>query len=311
MYLAGGLRGLGALFDGPGPALVRPAGEEADEPQQVVGALYQPLQPRLAHAQLLEEHLAVLGGQLAYLLLDLGADGQHQRPLAVRNGLYRAVIAVALIVCEAALVHICGVDDRLQAEQVALRGQGEGLLVGVPAAGALSLVEVGEQALQRLRVAQELLVAALGGFFHALDAPLEHLHVGHDELQVDDLDVPRRVAAALHVDDIGVVEAPHHMYDGVGAANVLQKFISQPLALAGALDEPGDVHELDGGGGVFFRLVKLGQEVQPLVRHGHHADVRLDGAEGIVRALRPRVGDGVEQCRLANVRQPDDPEFHV
>ena len=123
----------------------------------------------------------------------------------------------------------------------------------------------------------------LAAFFHALDAPLEHLHVGHDELQVDDLDVPRRVAAALHVDDIGVVEAPHHMYDGVGAANVLQKFISQPLALAGALDEPGDVHELDGGGGVFFRLVKLGQEVQPLVRHGHHADVRLDGAEGIVR----------------------------
>ena len=45
---------------------------------------------------------------------------------------------------------------------------------------------------------------------------------------------------------------------------------------------------------------------EPLIGNGHHADVRLDGAERIIGALRARVGDGVEQGGLSDVRQPDD-----
>ena len=42
------------------------------------------------------------------------------------------------------------------------------------------------------------------------------------------------------------------------------------------------------------------------LRHGDHARVRLDGAEGIVRGLRARLGDRVEQGGLAHVGQTDD-----
>ena len=46
------------------------------------------------------------------------------------------------------------------------------------------------------------------------------------------------------------------------------------------------------------------------VRHGHNADVRVDGAERIVCAFRARLRNCVEQGRLADVWQSDDTKFH-
>ena len=48
--------------------------------------------------------------------------------------------------------------------------------------------------------------------------------------------------------------------------------------------------------------------VEPLVGHRDLADIGLDRAERIVRRLRGlRLGQCVEQGRLADVRQADDP----
>ena len=106
--------------------------------------------------------------------------------------------------------------------------------------------------------------------------------------------------------DVLVVKTADYMDDGVRAADVLQELVAEASTLAGALDKARDVHEFDDRGGLLLGVVHLGELVQPLVGHGHHADVRLDGAERIVGALRARVGDGVEQGGLADVRQPDD-----
>ena len=58
------------------------------------------------------------------------------------------------------------------------------------------------------------------------------------------------------------------------------------------------------------RLRDPRQPVEPRVRHVHLADVRLDGAERKVRRLRRRgPRQRVEQRRLADVRQPDDPDL--
>ena len=49
------------------------------------------------------------------------------------------------------------------------------------------------------------------------------------------------------------------------------------------------------------------EHAQPRVRHGDDADVRVDGAKGIVRRLGlAGAGDGVEQSGLADVGQTDD-----
>ena len=113
------------------------------------------------------------------------------------------------------------------------------------------------------------------------------------------------------MDDILVIKAADHVDDGVGHADVAQKLVAQALAPGGALHQSGDVHELDDGGGGLFGVIHLRQLVQPVVGHGHHAHVGVDGAEGIVGALRAGVGDGVEQGRFANIRKTHNTQLHV
>ena len=106
--------------------------------------------------------------------------------------------------------------------------------------------------------------------------------------------------------DVVVVKAADHMDDGVGIADVAQKLIAQTCPLGSALHQPGDVYELDDGGGVFLWVIQLRQIVQPTVRHGDHAHIGLDGAEGVIGALRARTGNGVEQGALAHIGQAHD-----
>ena len=93
------------------------------------------------------------------------------------------------------------------------------------------------------------------------------------------------------------------MDDGVHLADVREEFIPQTLALGCALHQPRDVHEFDDGGGDLLAVVQRGELLQALVRHGDDAHVWFDGAEGIVRGLRARVRDRVEQRRFSYVRQ--------
>ena len=46
--------------------------------------------------------------------------------------------------------------------------------------------------------------------------------------------------------DVRVLEAAHDLHDGVHLADVGEELVAQSLALARALDQAGDVDELDG-----------------------------------------------------------------
>ena len=87
-----------------------------------------------------------------------------------------------------------------------------------------------------------------------------------------------------------------------------QEFVAQSLALGRAPDETRDVHELHDRGHDALGRHDRRQLRQPRIRHFHHADVRLDGAERIVGRIRVRRGERVEQRGLADVGQSDDPE---
>ena len=106
--------------------------------------------------------------------------------------------------------------------------------------------------------------------------------------------------------DVLVVKTADYMDDGVRAADVLQKFVAQARTLAGALDKARNVHEFDDRRSLFVRLVHLSQLVQPCIRHRHHTHIGLDGAEGVVSALCPGIGDGVKQGALAHIGQSYD-----
>ena len=154
-----------------------------------------------------------------------------------------------------------------------------------------------------------LVLKFLVGLYHfagLVDAAVEHLYIGEDQLQVDGLNIAGRVDAALYMHNVVVDKAAHHMHNGVYLTDIRQEFIAQPFALGGPAHQARNIHKLNGGGGVLLRVVHFRQLIQALVRHGDDADIGLNGAERIICGLRPRVGNGVEQGALAHVRQAHD-----
>ncbi|MPM93904.1 hypothetical protein SDC9_141046 [bioreactor metagenome] len=113
------------------------------------------------------------------------------------------------------------------------------------------------------------------------------------------------------MDDVFVLKAAHDVHHRVHLANVREEFVAQSLATARAAHETRDVDELNRRGRVLFGVIHCGQHVQPLVRHGNHADVRLNGAERVVRRLRARLRNRVKERALANVRQANHSKFHI
>ena len=209
---------------------------------------------------------------------------------------------------EICLAEVGGVNHRFGSQQ-GDGGEHGGLLRGTfDGAGGLALLQNGINPLEEIQLGLQPLIP-LEGFGRPIDPPLQHLHVGEDELQVDGLDIPQGVDAALHVHNVFVFEAAHHVDDGVHLADVGKEFVAQALAFAGPLDQAGNVHEFDDRRRGFGGVVHPRQLVQPYVRHRNHADIGVDGAEGIVGALGARVGDGVKQSGFAHVGQSDNTEF--
>ena len=112
------------------------------------------------------------------------------------------------------------------------------------------------------------------------------------------------------MDDVFIHKAAHHMHDGVHLADMAEELVAQALALARALDQTGNIHKLDGGGGHLLRVIHIRQHVQAGIRHQHHAGIGLDGAEGIVGGLRAGLGNGIEKGALAHVGQAHDSQLH-
>jgi len=111
------------------------------------------------------------------------------------------------------------------------------------------------------------------------------------------------------VNDIAVLEAAHHVGDGVDLTDVGQKLVAQPLALRSTGHQTGDVDELHGGRYHLLRLDDLGQRKQPRIRHRHDADIGLDGAEGEVGRGNASLGQGIEKSRFSDVWKADDTAF--
>jgi len=96
------------------------------------------------------------------------------------------------------------------------------------------------------------------------------------------------------MDNVLVLKAAHHMQHRVHLPDVAEKLIAQPLALRRAFDQPGDIDELHLRRYGLARFSKRGEDVQPFVRHRHHADIRLNGAERIIFRRDGRCGQGIE-----------------
>ena len=68
---------------------------------------------------------------------------------------------------------------------------------------------------ENLHLVGKFLVAALHGLLRLVDAALHHFDVRHDQLQIDDVDIPQRVCGAFHVVDVAVLKAADNMTDRI------------------------------------------------------------------------------------------------
>jgi hypothetical protein len=106
---------------------------------------------------------------------------------------------------------------------------------------------------------------------------------------------------------VAILKAAHDVHDGVHLADVTEEFVPEPLALARAFHEAGDVHELNGRRDQLHRAGDLRQNCQAFIGHDDHALIRLDGAKRIIRRLRlPCACDRIEEGGFANIGETDD-----
>ena len=171
------------------------------------------------------------------------------------------------------------------------------LLLGVECdrARRLALLEGSLVAQQHLvGLFRHLVAARLRLLLHALDAALDGLEVFQLQFRVDDFLVAHGIHRAVHVGHVVVVEAPQHVDDGIRLADVGKEFIAQSLAFACALDQSGDVHNLDRRRHNPARMHQLRQFVETVVRDGYHAHVGFYRTKGEVCRLRLRIRQAVE-----------------
>ena len=173
------------------------------------------------------------------------------------------------------------------------------------------LVQRGHALGQHVDEFLRFLVARARHFVVAVQALLDRAHVGQAQLGLDHLDVGDRVDLAGHVDHVLVIEAAHHVDDGVGFADVREELVAQALALARAGHQARDVDELDDGRHDALGLDDGRQRVEPRVGQLDDAHVRLDRAKGVVLCRDAGLREGIEEGGLAHVGQADDAAFEA
>src|SRR5260221_371369 len=110
--------------------------------------------------------------------------------------------------------------------------------------------------------------------------------------------------------DVGILKAAHHMRDRIDLADGGEKLVAEALALRGAAHQARDIDKGQPRRNDLAGFGDLRELVEPGIRHRDLSDIRLDGAERIIRRLRRRCfRQRIEQRRLADIGQSDNPAF--
>ncbi len=308
---ARGLRRLGAFRDRPGTRLLRPHREIRHEVQEVVAGANETIEAGFLQAQIGEEALALFRRQRRDLRLDLRRDVDAARAFLLREflDLLRQLVAGR----GRTFLDVTDVEHGRRCQQAELVEALLLLRLALDETRGLAIAQQHQRALdevERLFGFLRVFALALRLLLEVVGPLLEAFEIREHQLRLDGLDVGDRIDAAFDMGDVVVLEAAHDVRDGIDLTNGREELVAEPFALRRALHQPRDVDERQprrddlGGAG------KLRQRLKPRIGHRHLADVRLDGAERIVRRLRRRgLRQRVEQRRFADVRHADDAAF--
>ncbi len=110
--------------------------------------------------------------------------------------------------------------------------------------GGLALAQQGRAALTRESVSFASLSAPLARFFERDHALFEAFEIGQHQFGLDRLDIGGGVHLAFHMGDVAILEAAHHMDDGVHLTDIGEELIAEPFALGRSAHDAGNIDEV-------------------------------------------------------------------
>jgi hypothetical protein len=150
------------------------------------------------------------------------------------------------------------------------------------------------------------LSAALCLLAQALECLLNKLDILDPQLLADDGQITNGIDITLDVDDLSIVEAPDDLEDGIDSTNVGKESISQTSTSRGTAGQTGDIIHGQVGGNLRLGLVVFTKPVESLIRDDDPSLFGVDSGIGEVgRVTQRRLGDGLEERRLADIGQTD------
>ena len=215
---------------------------------------------------------------------------------------------LAFVTREFGVGDIRSVQHRLGSEQLHSGELGERGLIESRAPKRLAVGKRGIGRFERGQFQLRFLVTRARGALDLVESFFDDCEIAQRQLEFDDLLVARRVGRSHDVRDVGVFKTAHDMHDCVRLADVLQELVAQSFARGRARHEAGDINELHHRRHRALGLHDDGKLVQPIIGHFNHADIRLDGAERVVRGFGLGGGEGVEEGGFADVGEADDTE---
>ena len=205
------------------------------------------------------------------------------------------------------LSHIAGKDGRLVREQEKPLEQFGLRVADIQGERRFALVQMRQQPVNQRDFCLRFRIPHPRFFLLGRALLLQSGQICQDQLRRNRLDVPHRINRAGHMVDVAILKTADHLNDGIHLANMTEKLISQSLALARPFDQTCDIHKFDRRRDDFLGFRQLSQYVEPLIRHGHVALVRLDSAKWIICRLRlAGAGHGIEEGGLSDIGQTDD-----
>ena len=273
--------------------------EEGATAERVVRGACHARHHALAEAQALEQLVARFGVEHRGLGFELHADRER-----VVDARFAKLLGESFRFGETVFADVHDDEHPLVGEQEHRREQRALLGREAGAVDRDAVAEHHQRALERGDLPEERLVA-LGGAALTIEAPLHRREVGEHELELEGLEVAAGIGVARHR---RIVEGAEHVEDGVAVTQRAEEPVPEALAGARALDQRGDVDDLEAGVHELLGVRHLAEPVDPLVGHVGDPDRGLGGGERVRGDDRVGAGERVEQTRLAAVRKADEAE---
>ena len=285
MDLSGCLWCFRSFFNRPGTTLILPCGKETDQSKQTVTCCNQLVESARCHPKIIEIFFLFLLGKFGKFLFNLCTDHKYFCAFFLCHLTNLCHMRVgSSIIYKIILCYICRINSRLCGKEIVSLKPDLCIIIVryFKCSCHLAILKVCLDCLNQLQFLGKCLVHSclLGNL---CNSSVENLNIRKDQLQIDGLDITCRINGTVDVDNIGILETAHYMYNRIDLPDIGKELVSESLSLAGTLYKSCNINKFDCGRCHLFCMIKLTELYDSLIRNRNDSYVWIDGRKRIVR----------------------------